>query len=233
MRWLSAQGVFHTLAKLKLTVLGDIGCYTLGAVQPLSAIDAVICMGASIGMAVGFDKADPEAYKKTVAVIGDSTFVHSGITGLIEAVYNKANATIIIVDNSTTGMTGHQNHPATGRTIDNKETFQLNIEELCKVIGAKTVTVVDPYQLKELERVIKEEVSKEGVSVIIARRPCVLLKKSTYNGYNVNDNCVNCKACLKLGCPAIISGEKSVSIDKSLCTECNLCVEVCKFSAIK
>lgn len=227
------RGVFHTLAKLKLTVLGDIGCYTLGAVQPLSAIDAVICMGASIGMAVGFDKADPEAYKKTVAVIGDSTFVHSGITGLIEAVYNKANATIIIVDNSTTGMTGHQNHPATGRTIDNKETFQLNIEELCKVIGAKTVTVVDPYQLKELERVIKEEVSKEGVSVIIARRPCVLLKKSTYNGYNVNDNCVNCKACLKLGCPAIISGEKSVSIDKSLCTECNLCVEVCKFSAIK
>lgn len=227
------RGVFHTLAKLKLNVLGDIGCYTLGAVQPLNAIDAVICMGASIGMAVGFDKADKEAYKKTVAVIGDSTFVHSGITALVEAVYNNANATIIIVDNSTTGMTGHQNHPATGRTIDNKETFKLDIEQLCRVIGAKTVTVVDPYQLKELERVIKEETNKEGVSVIIARRPCVLLKKAIYNGYTVNDNCVNCKACLKLGCPAIISGEKAVSIDKSLCTECNLCVEVCKFSAIK
>lgn len=226
------RGVFHTLAKLKLNVLGDIGCYTLGAVHPLNAIDCVICMGASIGMAVGFDKADPEAHKNTVAVIGDSTFVHSGITGLVEAVYNKANATIIIVDNSTTGMTGHQNHPATGKTIINQETFKLNIEELCRVIGVSSVTVVDPYELKLLENIIKEELKREGVSVIIARRPCVLLKKAVYKGFNVNNNCVNCKACLKLGCPAIISGEKNVTIDKSLCTECNLCVEVCKFNAI-
>ncbi len=227
------RGVFYVLSKLKLTVLGDIGCYTLGAITPLNAIDSVVCMGASIGMAVGFDKADPEAYKHTVAIIGDSTFVHSGLTGLVEAVYNKANATIIIVDNSTTGMTGHQNHPATGKTIRNKETFKLNLEEVCKAIGVISVRVVDPNELVAFEQTVKEELSREGVSVIIARRPCVLLKKAVYKGFRINSNCRNCKACLKLGCPAIVSGINGVTIDKSLCTECGLCLSVCKFNAIE
>lgn len=227
------RGVFYVLSKLKLTVLGDIGCYTLGAITPLNAIDSVICMGASIGMAVGFDKADPDAHKHTVAIIGDSTFVHSGLTGLVEAVYNKANATIIIVDNSTTGMTGHQNHPATGKTIRNQETFKLNIEEVCKAVGVSSVRVVDPNELSAFEQTVKEELVNQGVSVIIARRPCVLLKKATYKGFRINSNCRNCKACLKLGCPAIVSGNSGVTIDKSLCTECGLCLSVCKFNAIE
>lgn len=227
------RGVFYVLSKLKLTVLGDIGCYTLGAITPLNAIDSVICMGASIGMAVGFDKADIEAHKHTVAIIGDSTFVHSGLTGLVEAVYNKANATIIIVDNSTTGMTGHQNHPATGKTIRNQETFKLNIEEVCKAVGVSSVRVVDPNELSAFEQAVKEELVNPGVSVIIARRPCVLLKKATYKGFRINSNCRNCKACLKLGCPAIVSGNSGVTIDKSLCTECGLCLSVCKFNAIE
>ncbi len=227
------RGVFYVLSKLKLTVLGDIGCYTLGAITPLNAIDSVVCMGASIGMAVGFEKADPEAYKRTVAIIGDSTFVHSGLTGLVEAVYNKSNATVIIVDNSTTGMTGHQNHPATGKTIRNQETFKLNLEEVCKAVGAASVRVVDPNEISIFEQTVKEELVREGVSVIIARRPCVLLKKANYKGFRINSNCKNCKACLKLGCPAIMSGKNGVTIDKSLCTECGLCLSVCKFNAIE
>ncbi len=227
------RGVFYVLSKLKLNVLGDIGCYTLGAVTPLNAIDSVICMGASIGMAIGFDKAEEGAYKNTVAVIGDSTFIHSGITGLIDAVYNKARVTVIIVDNRTTGMTGHQDHPATGRTIKKEPTYPLSLEEVCKAVGVRRIEVVDPDDVQNVERVVKEELAAEEVSVIIARKPCVLLTKKLYDGFRVDpEKCKNCKMCMRLGCPAIINGEHGVTIDVSLCTECGLCRNICKFGAI-
>jgi len=228
------RGVFYVLSKLKLNVLGDIGCYTLGAVAPLNAMDAVVCMGASIGMAVGFDKADPEAHKKTVAVIGDSTFCHSGVTGLMDAVYNRSNVTVIILDNRTTGMTGHQNHPATGKTIKNDPTYELDIEQVCRAVGVNSVTSVDPNNIVEFEKILKEELSKEEVSVIITKRPCVLLTKKLYNGFKINpEKCKNCKMCLKLGCPSIVNGKNGITIDVSLCTECGLCQNVCKFGAIE
>lgn len=227
------RGVFYTLKQLKVNVMGDIGCYTLGAVPPLNAIDSVLCMGASIGMAIGFDKADDKAYKNTVAVIGDSTFIHSGITGLIDAVYNRANVTVIIVDNSTTGMTGHQNHPATGKNIKNEPTSRLSLENVCHSVGADRVSVVDPYDLDLFKETVKSCLSEKGVKVIIARRPCALLTKRLYNGCEITAACRNCKACLKLGCPAIINGENGVKIDLSLCTECGLCQKVCRFGAIK
>lgn len=226
------RGVFYVLSKLKLNVLGDIGCYTLGAVPPLGSMDAVVCMGASIGMAIGFDKADPEAHKHSVAVIGDSTFIHSGITGLIDAVYNKAKITAIILDNRTTGMTGHQNHPATGKTIKNEPTYELNLEEVCRAVGVPNVRTVDPNDLAATERAVREELAKEEVSVIIAKKPCALLTKRLYKGFRINENCKKCKACLKLGCPAIVNGKNGIAIDVSLCTECGLCKNVCKFGAI-
>ena len=227
------RGVFYVLSKLKLNVLGDIGCYTLGAVPPLGSMDAVVCMGASIGMAIGFDKADPEAHRHSVAVIGDSTFIHSGITGLIDAVYNKSHITVVILDNRTTGMTGHQNHPATGKTIKNEPTYELDLAEVCRAVGVGSVRTVDPYDLPALEGALKAALSEEEVSVVIAKRPCVLLAKRLYKGFSVNDKCKNCRACMKLGCPAIVKGEKGVSIDVSLCTECGLCRSVCKFGAIE
>ena len=227
------RGVFYVLSKLKLNVLGDIGCYTLGAVPPLGSMDAVVCMGASIGMTIGFDKADPEAHKHSVAVIGDSTFIHSGITGLIDAVYNKAKITVIILDNRTTGMTGHQNHPATGKTIKNEPTYELDLAEVCRAVGVPNVRTVDPADLAATEAAVREEVAKDEVSVIIAKRPCALLTKRLYNGFKVNENCKKCKACLKLGCPAIVNGENGIAIDVSLCTECGLCRSVCKFGAIE
>ena len=228
------RGVFYVLSKLKLHVLGDIGCYTLGAVPPLGSMDAVVCMGASIGMSIGFDKADPEAHKNSVAVIGDSTFIHSGITGLIDAVYNKAPVTVIILDNRTTGMTGHQNHPATGKTIKNEPTYELDLAEVCRAVGVPNVRTVDPGDLAELERAVKEELAKDEVSVIIAKKPCALLTKKLYNGFRVDEGkCKKCKACLKLGCPAIVNGKDGITIDVSLCTECGLCKAVCKFGAIE
>ena len=227
------RGVFYVLSKLKLNVLGDIGCYTLGAVPPLGSMDAVVCMGASIGMTIGFDKADPEAHKHSVAVIGDSTFIHSGITGLIDAVYNKAKITVIILDNRTTGMTGHQNHPATGKTIKNEPTYELDLAEVCRAVGVPNVRTVDPADLAATEAAVREEIAKDEVSVIIAKRPCALLTKRLYNGFKVNENCKKCKACLKLGCPAIVNGENGITIDVSLCTECGLCKSVCKFGAIE
>ena len=227
------RGVFYVLSKLKLNVLGDIGCYTLGAVAPLSAMDAVVCMGASIGMAIGFDKADPEAHKHSVAVIGDSTFCHSGVTGLMDAVYNRSNVTVIILDNRTTGMTGHQNHPATGKTIKNEPTYELDLEQVCRAVGVKRVNTVDPNDIGTFEKVLKEELLKEEVSVIIAKRPCVLLTKKLYESFVITDKCKNCKMCLKLGCPAIVNGKNGVTIDVSLCTECGLCQNVCKFGAIQ
>ena len=227
------RGVFYVLSKLKLNVLGDIGCYTLGAVPPLGSMDAVVCMGASIGMTVGFDKADPEAHKHSVAVIGDSTFIHSGITGLIDAVYNKAPITVIILDNRTTGMTGHQNHPATGKTIKNEPTYELDLAEVCRAVGVQSVHTVDPGDLALLEKTVREELAKDEVSVIIAKKPCVLLTKKLYNGFRVNEKCKKCRACLKLGCPAIVNGKDGITIDVSLCTECGLCKSVCKFGAIE
>ena len=175
------RGVFYVLSKLKLNVLGDIGCYTLGAVPPLGSMDAVVCMGASIGMAIGFDKADPEAHRRSVAVIGDSTFIHSGITGLIDAVYNKAKVTVIILDNRTTGMTGHQNHPATGKTIKNEPTYELDLAEVCRATGVQDVVTVDPGDLKATEQAVKNALSREEVSVVIAKKPCALLTKKLYN----------------------------------------------------
>ena len=227
------RGVFYVLSKLKLNVLGDIGCYTLGAVPPLGSMDAVVCMGASIGMTIGFDKADPEAHKHSVAVIGDSTFIHSGITGLIDAVYDKTKITVIILDNRTTGMTGHQNHPATGKTIKNEPTYELDLAEVCRAVGVPNVRTVDPADLAATEAAVREEIAKDEVSVIISKRPCALLTKRLYNGFKVNENCKKCKACLKLGCPAIVNGENGITIDVSLCTECGLCKSVCKFGAIE
>lgn len=227
------RGVFYLLAKNKITVTGDIGCYSLGAMAPLSAMDAVICMGASVSMAHGFEKArGREQSKHTVAVIGDSTFVHTGVNGLINAVYNKSNITLIILDNSTTGMTGHQENPATGKTIRRESTHKLDLYDLCKACGADSVRVTNAYDLANTEKVIKEELAREGVSVIIAQRPCALLDKSEKIPHVVSDKCRNCKACLKLGCPAIIAGKDRVSIDFSLCTGCGVCEQVCKFGAI-
>lgn len=227
------RGIFYILNKLKLTVTGDIGCYSLGASAPLSAMDTVLCMGASIGMAHGMEKAKGRDFsKKTVAVIGDSTFIHSGITSLINAVYNKSNITLIILDNSTTGMTGHQEHAATGKTIKNEEAPKLNLFELCKSTGAKNVVEVDAYNLAESEAAIRHELTNDGVGVIIAKRPCVLLNKASTKTYSINENCINCKACLKLGCPAIYAQDKTVVIDKSLCTGCGVCAGICKSNAI-
>ena len=225
------RGVFYILNKLKLKVTGDIGCYALGANAPLSAVDTCVCMGASVSMAHGFNKALGTA-KGSVAVIGDSTFIHSGITGLINSVYNKGTSTVIILDNSITGMTGHQNNPVNGKTITGDPTVAVNLEALCSAVGVKHVVVVDCNDLKELERVIKEESDRDEVSVIIARTPCMLLNKEIKKPYIVSD-CKNCGACLKLGCPAIEKKEKNVVINRELCTACGLCASLCKFSAIK
>ena len=216
-----------------MRVCADIGCYTLGAQPPLSAVDTVLCMGASIGMAHGFEKAlGRESSKKTVAVIGDSTFIHSGITGLVNAVYNKSNITLLILDNSTTGMTGHQDHPATGKTLKGEETEILNLYDMCKAAGVKSVQVVDAYDLAEVERSIKEETQKDGVSVIIMQRPCALILKKYDTPFEVHD-CKKCGVCLKLGCPAIQKVDGKAVIDRSMCTGCTLCYKVCKFGCIK
>ena len=227
------RGVFYILRKLGIVVSGDIGCYTLGAQAPLSAVDACVCMGASIGMAHGFDKAKSIHSRKLVAVIGDSTFVHSGITNVINAVYNQGTSTTIILDNSITGMTGHQQNPATGKTLKGDVTAKLDLEALLKAIGVKNVVVVDAYDLKEVERVIKEETAREEVSVIIARRPCVLLTKKYPAAFSINDNCKNCKACLRIGCPAIENIGGKIRINKELCVACGVCKQLCKFSAIE
>lgn len=228
------RGVFYVLSKLKLTVSADIGCYTLGAQPPLCAVDTVVCMGASVGIAHGFEKAiGREQSKHTVAVIGDSTFIHSGITGLINAVYNKSNITLIILDNSTTGMTGHQQHPATGLTLKQEPAKILDIVALCKTVGCDSVRVVDSYDLAAVEKAVKEEVASDGVSVIVAKRPCALLDKNYPDPCTISD-CRKCGMCFKLGCPAIEKQEDgSARINASLCVGCGLCEKVCKFGAIK
>ena len=229
------RGTFYVLKKLGLVVSGDIGCYTLGAVAPLQSVDTTICMGASVSAALGMAKArGAEFNKKLVSVIGDSTFMHSGITGLVDIVYNKGANTVIILDNSITGMTGHQNNPTTGYTIRGEETKQVNLISLCKAVGVEHVVVCDPFDVKAFEKVVKEETQREEPSVIIAQRPCALLKSVKYTGHcTITDKCKDCKMCMKLGCPAIsIKGDK-VTIDATQCNGCGLCINVCPFGAIE
>lgn len=229
------RGTFYVLKKLGLTVSGDIGCYTLGAAAPLAAIDTTICMGASISAAHGMAKARGEEWsKKLVSVIGDSTFIHSGITGLIDIVYNKGINTVIILDNSITGMTGHQDNPTTGKTIRGEATKQVDLELLCKAVGIDSVRIADPFDVKEFEKIVKEETAKDEPSVIIAQRPCALLKTVKYTGRCViTDKCKNCKMCLKAGCPAITVKNGKPVIDATQCNGCTLCMNICPFDAIE
>ena len=230
------RGTFYTLKKLGVTVSGDIGCYTLGAVMPLSSVDTTICMGASISAAHGMVKARGKDFsKKLVAVIGDSTFMHSGVTGLIDIVYNKNNNTVIILDNSITGMTGHQENPTTGLTIRNEPTKQVDLVALCKAVGVSRVRVEDPFDVKGFEKAVKEELSVDEPSVIIARRPCALLKGVKYDGkFTVNnEKCRSCKMCMRLGCPAITFVDGKAKIDATQCNGCGLCANVCPFGAIE
>ena len=229
------RGLFFTLAKNKITVIGDIGCYTLGAVAPLNAVDSVLCMGASISGLHGFNKSSGnELAGKTVAVIGDSTFMHSGITGLVNIAYNGSASTVIIVDNSITGMTGHQQNPTTGKTLKGDITAKIDLEALCRAVGIQRVRVVDPNDLKATEAAIKEELAVAEPSVIIVRRPCALLKYVKHAAPLCVDReaCKSCKACMRIGCPAISMVEGKAVIDATLCTGCGVCAQLCKFGAL-
>ena len=230
------RGLFYTLKRNKCTVLGDIGCYTLGAVQPLGAIEMTLCMGASIGALHGFNKVrGAESEGRTVAVIGDSTFMHSGMTGLANVAYNQSNSTIIIVDNSITGMTGHQQNPTTGYNIKGDPAGKIDLEALCRAMGFERVRVVDPYDLDQCNTVLKEELAAAEPSVIISRRPCALLKYVKHKlPLTVNtDNCVGCKSCMKVGCPAISVKDGKARIDTTLCVGCNVCSQLCRFDALQ
>ena len=230
------RGLFYTLKKNKLTVLGDIGCYTLGAVAPLAAVDSVICMGASVSGLHGFSKSQNGAMdNKTVAVIGDSTFMHSGITGLVNMAYNESNATVIIVDNSITGMTGHQQNPTTGFNLKGDPCAKIDLETLCRAVGIRRVRVIDPYDLKQCDEVIKEELAANEPSVIISRRPCALLKYVKHKApLTVDTNkCVGCKACMKIGCPAVSIVNGKAKVDATQCVGCGVCEQLCKFGALK
>lgn len=229
------RGAFYVLRKLGLTVCGDIGCYTLGALPPSDAMDTCVCMGASIGMEHGMEKARGKDFaRKTVAVLGDSTFIHSGITGLIDIVYNKGTSTVIILDNSITGMTGHQQNPSTGFTIKNEPTKQVDLVKLCEAVGVSRVRICDPFDLKEFEKVVREEVAAEEPSVIISQRPCALLKKVKYGApYAIDsEKCKKCGNCLKIGCPAIVKSADGMKINSTLCCGCGLCTKMCAFGAI-
>ena len=230
------RSVYAVLNKLKIHAAGDIGCYTLGAVAPLSVIDTTICMGASISTLHGMEKAKGREYIKSwVAVIGDSTFMHTGINSLMNMVYNQGTGTVIILDNSTTGMTGHQDHAATGKTLKGQVVPAINIYGLCKSLGIEHVCEVDAFDQAELERVIKEEVARDAVSVIITKAPCALLKgiKFPNKCRPVPDKCKKCGACLRPGCPALTKNEDgTISIDETMCNGCGLCKQLCKFDAI-
>ena len=229
------RGLFYTLAKNKVTALGDIGCYTLGAVPPLAALDTTICMGASISGMHGFVKAGGTEGKKIVAVIGDSTFMHSGMTGLVNMAYNESCGTVIIVDNSITGMTGHQQNPTTGFNLKGDPCAKIDLESLCRAIGIRRVRVVDPYDLAQCDQAIKEETAVNEPSVIISRRPCALLKYVKHKKPIIadSDKCVGCKACMKIGCPAISIVDGKAKIDNTLCTGCGVCAQLCKFDALQ
>ncbi len=229
------RGLFYTLKKNNLTVLGDIGCYTLGAVAPLGAMDSTICMGASISGLHGFNKANGgESEGRTVAVIGDSTFMHSGVTGLINTAYNESNSTVIILDNSITGMTGHQQNPTTGYNLKGDPCAKIDLESLCRAVGVSRVRVVDPYDLAACDAAVKEELAAKEPSVIISRRPCALLKYVKHPGPIASDpdKCVGCKSCMRIGCPAISIADGKAVIDNTLCTGCGVCTQLCKFDAL-
>ena len=226
------RGLFYTLAKNKVTAMGDIGCYTLGAVPPLGALDSTVCMGASIPNLHGFTKAGGG---KAVAVIGDSTFMHSGMTGLVNVAYNESNSTVIILDNSITGMTGHQQNPTTGKNLRGEPAGKIDLETLCRAMGIRRVRVVDPYDLKATDQVVTEELAAPEPSVIITRRPCVLLKTvEKHPPYRIEpDKCKGCKLCMRIGCPAISWKEKDKKavIDPTQCVGCGVCDQLCKFDA--
>ena len=229
------RGLFYTLSKNKLTVIGDIGCYTLGAVAPLEAMDANVCMGASVSGLHGFNKASGgESEGRTVAVIGDSTFLHSGITGLVNIAYNASNSTVIILDNSITGMTGHQHNPTTGFNLKGDPSTKIDLETLCRAVGIARVRVVDPYDLAECDAAVKEELAAKEPSVIICRRPCALLKYVKHSGPIASDpdRCVGCKSCMRIGCPAISIADGKAVIDNTLCTGCGVCAQLCRFGAL-
>ena len=230
------RSVFYVLNKLKMHAAGDIGCYTLGAVAPLSVIDTTMCMGSSISTLHGMEKAKGKDYiKDWVAVIGDSTFMHTGVNSLMNMVYNNATGTVIIMDNSTTGMTGHQDHAATGKTLQGDPTYAINIQALCRAIGVKNVYEINAFDLPLLEKTIKEETAKDEVSVIITKTPCVLLdkrKKPLYTAHT--DKCKKCGMCMKPGCPAMTKNpDGTIRIDDTMCTGCGLCKDLCKFDAIE
>lgn len=229
------RGAYYTMNLLGLHVTGDIGCYTLGALPPLESMDACVCMGASIGMAHGMAKARGKDFaKKVVAVIGDSTFIHSGITGLVNIVYNQGVSTVVILDNSTTGMTGHQEHPGTGKTLKGEAAPILNLVELSKSIGVKNIQVVDAFDLVGLKKILKEETEKMEPSVVIVQKPCALLDKTVKPPFEIlEEKCVQCGMCLKLGCPAIEKENDKIIINDALCNGCGLCSEVCKLNAIR
>ena len=231
------RSVFSVLNKLKIHAAGDIGCYTLGAVAPLSVIDTTLCMGSSISSLHGIEKAKGKEFiKNWVAVIGDSTFLHTGINSLVNMVYNKATGTVIILDNRTTGMTGHQEHAATGKTLQGQETYAINLSSLCKAIGVPNVIEINAFDVKELEKVIKESVNGDVLTVIIAKAPCALLKGQTflYKCIVNKDKCKKCGMCMKIGCPAITKNEDgTINIDYNMCNGCGLCTNYCKFGAIE
>ena len=229
------RGLFYALNKLKVTVFGDIGCYTLGSVAPLSAMDVTLCMGASFSGLHGWNKAGgSENEKKSVAVIGDSTFMHSGMTGLATIAYNQSNSTVIVLDNSITGMTGHQQNPTTGKNLYGDPAGRVDLEALARAMGIKRVRVVDPYNIAECEAAVKEELAVEEPSLIISRRPCALLKEVKHNPPLVVDEakCKSCKMCMKIGCPAIAMKNGKAKIDPTLCVGCGVCSQMCKFGAI-
>lgn len=231
------RSVFSVLKKLGIHAAGDIGCYTLGAVAPLSVVDTTVCMGASISTLHGMEKAKGKDYiKNWVAVIGDSTFMHTGVNSLMNMVYNKSTGTVMILDNSTTGMTGHQDHAATGKTLMGEPTNAINIYNLCKALGINNVVEVNAFDIATLEKVVKEETAREEVSVIITKSPCVLLKSNVFPNkcVAISDKCKKCGACLKPGCPALTKNEDgTVKIDETMCNACGLCKTLCKFDAIE
>jgi indolepyruvate ferredoxin oxidoreductase alpha subunit len=229
------RATFYVLKKLKLTVTGDIGCYTLGALPPNESMDTCVCMGASVSMAHGFEKARGKDFgKKTIAVLGDSTFIHSGITGLIDIVYNKGNSNVLILDNRITGMTGHQENPATGKTIKGEETVEVDFIKLANAVGIKKAVIADPFDIRKFEKIVKDAVNSEEPTVIVAKRECALLKNVKFEGIMQinNEKCKYCKLCLKIGCPAISDNNGTISINDSLCVGCGLCRRLCSFSAI-